>query len=330
MSHQFTSGVFARNTPAWHGLGKVVESMTVEEAFADAEARFTVSKHPAFFPHPVTGEFLSIPNRHALVRDDNLAVLGNAADGYEIVQNSRLEEMAQQVVAGTGVEMDAVIVLNEGRKVSFTALLPDAQENVIAGDSVARYLVGWLGHDGSTGIGAAYTDVRAVCRNTLDLVLMGGREGASKRTLSHCKGANASVSDLIASIQAASRTFQDDVAAYQLMARTPLDPGGWEQMVTATFAPELSRPVEKDGVMVPRTIQDLRVFKHLLAAKDQGLGTEIAGVQGTVWGAFNSLTEVLGSTAHAANAIKNFDRAVFGGNRQRILVAKDAALALCR
>jgi phage/plasmid-like protein (TIGR03299 family) len=329
MSHQFTNGVFARNTPAWHGLGKVVESMSVEEAFAYAEARFTVSKHPAYFAHPTTGEFLAIPNRHALVRDDNLTVLGNASDNYEIVQNSRLEEMAQQVVDGTGVEMDAVIVLNEGRKVSFTALLPDAQETVIAGDPVARYLVGWLGHDGGTAIGAAYTDVRAVCRNTLDLVMMGGREG-TKRTLAHCKGANASVSDLIASIHAANRTFQDDVAAYQLMARTTLNHEGWQQMVAATFASELSRPVEKDGQMVQRSIEDLRIFKHLVAAKDQGLGTEIIGVQGTVWGAFNALTEVLSSTADGANGIKNFDRALFGGNRQRILVAKDAALALCR
>lgn len=80
----------------------------------------------------------------------------------------------------------------------------------------------------------------------------------------------------------------------------------------------------------PRTIQDLRAFKHLETALRTGLGTEITGVEGTVWGAFNAVTEVLGSTADAENGIRSFNRAVFGSNRQRILTAKDVALALCR
>jgi phage/plasmid-like protein (TIGR03299 family) len=331
MAHEFSSGIFSRNTAAWHGLGKVVESMGVDEAFQEADALFRVRKAPLSYHSPLAKKDLVVPNRYAVLREDDDSYLGTVAEGYELVQNDRLLEMAHAACKQSGVEMDAVIVLADGKKVSFTALLPEAETEIIKGDLVARYLVGWLGHDGLTGVGGMYTDVRVVCRNTLDLALGTSGEGSSRRTIMHSQGANNAVSRLIQTLDIAKRTFTEDMEQFQLMARTKLPDDGLVTMMEAVFAKELAKPFfDKDlGISRERMLHEVRAVKHVFQAAKYGMGTDIPGVAGTVWGAYNALTEVLASTADAANSIKTFERTMFGNAGQRVLIAKEAALALC-
>ena len=65
------------------------------------------------------------------------------------------------------VDMDCVIVLADGAKVCFTATLRGAETDIVPGDTVKRRIVGYLGHDGKTGCGAKFTNIRVVCQNTL-------------------------------------------------------------------------------------------------------------------------------------------------------------------
>ena len=39
--------------------------------------------------------------------------------------------------------------------------------DIVPGDTVKRRIVGYLGHDGKTGCGAKFTNIRVVCQNTL-------------------------------------------------------------------------------------------------------------------------------------------------------------------
>ena len=49
----------------------------------------------------------------------------------------------------------------------FTATLRGAETDIVPGDTVKRRIVGYLGHDGKTGCGAKFTNIRVVCQNTL-------------------------------------------------------------------------------------------------------------------------------------------------------------------
>lgn len=73
------------------------------------------------------------------------------------------------LLLGEGVKFETAGSLQGGRKVWMLARMPENYR--INGDDVCPYLVFTTSHDGSSGIRAAITPVRVVCRNTLNLAL---------------------------------------------------------------------------------------------------------------------------------------------------------------
>jgi len=98
-------------------------------------------------------------------------------------------------------DMDCVIVLSDGAKVCFTATLRGAETDIVPGDTVKRRIVGYLGHDGKTGCGAKFTNIRVVCQNTLTAAL---NETGAASSITHKGTANANFDALIESIDVAT------------------------------------------------------------------------------------------------------------------------------
>ena len=158
-------------------MGVVTEgTLPAREAFETADALFTVEKRELYFQN-LTRKFHSsvrlqasvTPTAFAVVRTDTNALLGVVSKQYEIVQNDSLLRMAEFI--REEVDMDCVIVLSDGAKVCFTATLRGAETDIVPGDTVKRRIVGYLGHDGKTGCGAKFTNIRVVCQNTLTAAL---------------------------------------------------------------------------------------------------------------------------------------------------------------
>ena len=178
MPANFTSGWLGNGERAWHGLGTVTDgTLPAREAFETADALFTVEKRELSFPKegsltltPATGFVSNCTIQepagvYGVVRTDTETLLGVVSKQYEIVQNDSLLRMAEFI--REEVDMDCVIVLSDGAKVCFTATLRGAETDIVPGDTVKRRIVGYLGHDGKTGCGAKFTNVRVVCQNTL-------------------------------------------------------------------------------------------------------------------------------------------------------------------
>ena len=72
------------------------------------------------------------------------------------------------------------------------------------GDTVKRRIVGYLGHDGKTGCGAKFTNIRVVCQNTLTAALA---DSGARRSITHKQGANGDFQSLIQSIDTARQDF---------------------------------------------------------------------------------------------------------------------------
>ena len=177
MPANFTSGWLGNNEVAWHGMGVVTEgTLPAREAFSTADALFTVEKRELFYPSAmpdptgIGGLMEYKPSgTYGVVRTDTQALLGVVSKQYEIVQNESLLRMAEFI--REEVDMDCVIVLSDGAKVCFTATLRGAETDIVPGDTVKRRIVGYLGHDGKTGCGAKFTNIRVVCQNTLTAAL---------------------------------------------------------------------------------------------------------------------------------------------------------------
>ena len=319
MPANFTSGWLGNAQPAWHGQGVVTEgTLPAREAFETAEALFTVEKRELLYPTGADGSaeanpLLYKPSGHfGIVRTDTQALLGVVSKQYEIVQNDSLLRMAEFI--REEVDMDCVIVLSGGAKVCFTATLRGAEADIVPGDTVKRRIVGYLGHDGKTGCGAKFTNIRVVCQNTLTAAL--GESGAHS-SITHKNGANNNFDALINSIDVARQDFVTECDLMREFSQFNITSSQFNDFVDEVYNID-------EG-------QAFRKRDKINAAMNRGYGVEFN--PGTLWTAVNAITQVETSTrgTTASKGRAQFARGTFGAGAQiskrAFAVARDLVTA---
>ena len=304
MPANFTSGWLGNGERAWHGMGVVTDgTLPAREAFETADALFTVEKRELFYPTEPGNEGRTLPfyqpsGSFAVVRTDTQALLGVVSKQYEIVQNDSLLRMAEFI--REEVDMDCVIVLSDGAKVCFTATLRGAETDIVPGDTVKRRIVGYLGHDGKTGCGAKFTNIRVVCQNTLTAAL-GERSGAHS-SITHKNGANNNFDALISSIDVARQDFVTECELMREFSRASMGLASFDEFVDEVY-----------------NIDEGQVFRKrdkLRLAFNQGYGANYA--PNSVWSGINAITQIETSTrgTTAAKGRAQFARGTFGAGAQ--------------
>jgi len=319
MPANFTSGWLGNGERAWHGMGVVTDgTLPAREAFETADALFTVEKRELLYPTGADGSAEASPllykpsGHYGVVRTDTQALLGVVSKQYEIVQNESLLRMAEFI--REEADMDCVIVLADGAKVCFTATLRGAEAQIVENDWVKRRIVGYLGHDGKTGCGAKFTNIRVVCQNTLTAALADSGKHAS---ITHKNGANADFESLIQSIDTARQDFVTECELMREFSRVSMGASQFNDFVDEVY-----------------NIDEGQVFRKrdkLQAAFSRGYGSEYAPC--SVWNAVNAITQVETSTRNQtkAAATRQFARGTFGAGAQiskrAFAVARDLVTA---
>jgi len=325
MSHEFTSGLLAE--PAWHGLGTIeptIAEMSARDVFVRAGALFPVEKENLWVG-PDAQNIKLLEEGKAIIRPDNGKVLGIIRDqNWEIIPNETLLRFAEMLK--DTCSMNDVIVLADGKRVAFTAKIKDASRDVVPGDQIDPYIVGYLGHDGKTGFGGMFTPIRVVCANTLGYARTHVERKAARHQfkISHTTNEIDQIDDILAGIDMVRQEFPAVAHDYELMAKTEME--SWRDYLDHVY--DLPPVKTEDGNYRPGSITDMpRKFNSLEAAWLNGLGSDIPGVKGTVWAAFNAVTEVESSIKHGQGS-KKLNSALFGTGAGRIQRAKDRAMEL--
>lgn len=333
MSHQFTSGVFCYGEPAWHKLGLVIDgTLPACEAFRQAEADWEVKGTPIFDP---TGS--PIPGYQAITRSDNGTVLSVQSESYSCVQNEQLIRLAEAMHEDT--TMDAVVVLNEGRKVAFTARLNGSNGEVVKGDEVQHYLVGCTSHDGTVAFQVMFSPIRVVCQNTLSYALGRAAMGEKNKRMRirHTKNANALIDHLPALINTQRQQFTAGMEELKAMASKQCTSKQFIEYCEKVFADQLEGFTnEKRGdssTARPKRISDLACWDSIANKfAGDGIGFDIPGVQGTMWGAYQAITEYFSHDAGRASdsvegARQRLESLYWGSASRTIAQAHSLALA---
>ena len=301
MPANFTSGWLGNGQAAWHGQGVVTQgTLPAREAFETADALFTVEKRELSYPiyeDESHVEGVGSSGSFGVIRTDTQQLLGVVSKQYEIVQNDSLLRMAEFI--REEVDMDCVIVLSNGSKVCFTATLRGAETDIVPGDTVKRRIVGYLGHDGKTGCGAKFTNIRVVCQNTLTAAL--GESGAHS-SITHKNGANNNFDALISSIDVARQDFVTECELMREFSRASMGRDGFRDFVDEVYNID-------EGQVFRKREQLERAFNH-------GYGWDFA--PNSIWTAINAVTQVETSTRHQteAKARSQFARGTFGVGAQ--------------
>jgi len=303
MPANFTSGWLGNNQAAWHGMGVVTAgTLPARSAFETADALFTVEKRELEFPlvnenGPSPVRFTQPAGVYGVVRTDTQTLLGVVSKQYEIVQNDSLLRMAEFI--REEVDMDCVIVLSDGAKVCFTATLRGAETDIVPGDTVKRRIVGYLGHDGKTGCGAKFTNIRVVCQNTLTAAL---NDSGARSSITHKNGANNNFDALISSIDVARQDFVTECELMREFSRVSMNVHSFQNFVDEVY-----------------NIDEGQVFRKrqaLAQAFNFGYGNEFAPM--SLWNGVNAITQIETSTrgTTAAKGRAQFARGTFGVGAQ--------------
>lgn len=323
--------MFYEGAVPWHGLGKKVErALTWAEAIIEAGLDWTVGKAPVLYRNQLAFE-KTFDGRSVSYRMDNGHPLGIVSDDFPVVQNKDAGRILDAVVGEVGAHYHTAGYLGDGQKVWMLIKLPGVLR-VVGDDVVEKFLLCANGHDGSLSFWIMETPIRVVCQNTLMAAI--GQKNANAFRAVHSSKMELDVRLIRQKLGYANEKFNHLEQAYQAMAKKTMlpyrDSGYTEYFKKVIDYPEPTMPKDKFLPAVDEASTRMKNrLNDLLDLFEKGKGTELPGVKGTVWGAYNAVTEY----ADFFNGKSNEKRAtstLFGSGAQMKARAFDLALELVK
>ena len=281
-----SASMFYVDEVPWHGLGTPLNGpATSAEAIKAARLDWTVSKQPLFIQQGQV--HVAVQDRYAVMRppqgsEENDVVLGVVGKEYTALQNSEAFAFFDHIVGKGAAIYHTAGALGQGVRVWMLAKLPGTIQ-VIGNDVTDKYLLLANSHDGSSAVQVKFTPIRVVCNNTLTLAL---QQGDTIR-IPHTKDVRIMLERAEQTLGIINRRYNDISRVFKAMALHKLNTERVQNYMALVFP-------------TPRDQEDEYGFKRALANRafaeklfDQGAGNRMRGVGGTLWAAFNGVTELI-------------------------------------
>lgn len=320
------SMIYVGETP-WHGLGIRLNSPppTIEDALILAGMDWTVEKRPLFTlagSGPVVEggdlECQDVPGHFAVCRNSDSRVLGVVGADYTPLQNTEAFGHLNDFLLDGKAAVETAGQLRGGATVWMLLKLKTCFE-VIPGDEVASYLLATTAHDGSRVYQHRYTPIRVVCQNTLSAAApkRETKENAAKGAAfkrRHTVNALSSITEASKILMAVHDSAVATQEVFQAMAK--------KQMTRQTMN-EFLKELVPDNADAKRTTRTSNIRDEIMKFVDGGVGTDIKGVRGSLWGLYNGVTEWLdhsrgtdGGHVEASKADSRLYNLWFGSGQQ--------------
>lgn len=235
---------------------------------------WTVSKRP------LESEGRPVPSHRVIVRDDTGAQLSVVSAGWEPVQNADMAALADALVAA-GATLSKGGSFDGGAGVYMLARLDATTTDVLPGDAVRVTVALRNSHEGKHSLTGSLVIGRLVCTNGLVRDSDKGRLFALRHTrfvADRLGWAKELVNTAVVEATKDLRTFKA-LAARQVQTAEILR--YLEAVVPNPVDPQMARAKQNRE----------RERDEILTLLESGKGTEIPGVKGTLWGAYNAVTE---------------------------------------
>ena len=268
----------------WHKLGTQLEAPpSSEAAIAAAGLDWTVTKVPLYVA--AQARLHELRDHFAIVRDDKLGtadfpVFGIVGPEYEPLQNSEAFAFFDPIVKNGDATYETAGALGHGERIWIQARLSNDIE--VAGNIIQRYLLLSNTHNASSSLQVKLTPVRVVCNNTLTVALSKGcsicirHDHAMDEHLEQAKNLLGLVEDEYARV----------TVAFRSMAARKLS----QQQAAAYFAQVFPDSASVNPVARQLVANRRRWALHFF---HEGQGNGELPVRGTLWAAYNGVTELI-------------------------------------
>jgi phage/plasmid-like protein (TIGR03299 family) len=313
MAHQIENMFFIGETP-WHGLGtRLIEAPDTKTAIVAAGLDWTVKTVPLF-----TAEGLKVESK-AVQRESDNTVLGVVGARYTPLQNSEAFSFFDPFVESGLVQLETAGSLSAGGKIWILARIAENSDtDILPGDAVRKFLMLSNSHDGTTAVRVGFTPVRIVCANTLAMAHNSGNSALIR--VRHGLSVKSNIDALRDTINVANRSFEATAEQFRRLAQRQINRVDLDLYIKKV----LDVKVDADGEISTRAQNQIDVISQMF---DSGRGQNIPGVSGTVWAAYNAVTEFLTHEAQS-DAAKRYQSLWFGQNSNRNILALDEAMKL--
>lgn len=278
---------------AWHGLGIVIpDGLTATEAFPEIGLDWETELLPVYADQltPEGVRRIAGGDSRMHVRRDTGQVLGMVADGYKPFDNGDLAKFADALAgADAAVRVETAGSLYDNRRVFACVRLPEVIR-ATAEDVLSLYIVVSNGHGGFASFSCYPTSVRVVCANTLRWSEKDVAKGLKFRHTGNFEEKLKAARTCLGIAREETKKFQEQVAA---LVRTQLDASSAQAFMEMAWEDCFGR-LDKEA-MEPES------FAKMLAKRDTDVATWMAnlenernslpGIEGSVWAAFNAVTE---------------------------------------
>ncbi len=281
----------------WHGLGTRLETApeTAQEAITAAHLDWEVELRPIYAGGK--GMFYNIPSRQAVVRTDkwgqeDCPVYGLVGPDYIPLQNRDAFTFFDPVVGSGAVSYETAGSLGKGERVWVLAKVtgPKGEFAIKGKDVVQKYLLLANGHDGRTAVRVRFTPVRVVCQNTLSFAFA---QGDDLFKIYHDQQMHLRLEHAQERVKEILGYYDDIEKRFQEFAGFEMTKNRIDRYVLGVFPTparkrgQNDRSFEEAKEKVSATRSDaIRLF-------EEGKGNAEPGIRGTLWAAYNGVTELV-------------------------------------
>ena len=296
------SMMYVKDVP-WHGLGTRLENLaTSEEAIKAAQLNYTVVKTRLLTE--VAKKNILVPNRFATVRTDTTDVLGVVGSRYHVIQNVDAFRFFDSLVGEGAAIYDTAGALGKGERIWILAKLP-GHIKVKGNDIVDKYLLLSNSHDGSSIVRAKLTPIRVVCENTLSMALRGSDEEVRVR---HTANADEMLEKAHELMGLTNSLYDQITEIYRKMSLVNF---------TGDQVLDYVKTLVPDNEDAERHTRTENIRGKILELHETGAGSDMS--RGTLWGAYNSVTEFV-DHVHTSTAVDKKLNSIWFGSGEKLKI----------
>jgi phage/plasmid-like protein (TIGR03299 family) len=256
--------------------------MTAQEALSKGGLDWEVKLEPAKVTF--NGKTSVVPGKFVPVRTSDGRPLGVVGASYRPVQNIAALNFMDDIVGRGEAVYETVGNLGNGSLIWMLAKVPTAST---AMDVVERYLLMSTSHNGVSPVMMAAIDFRIWCANQIQAAI---RKARNKFRIRHTTNVELKMAEARKAFDGSLKYFNEMDTIFEQMKGIKFTQSQLIELVTKVFG----APVEGEDVRSNRQVNRLEgIQEQVVNLSLSGMGTDLPGVRGSAWGAYNAVTEYL-------------------------------------
>jgi phage/plasmid-like protein (TIGR03299 family) len=282
MAHEVEQMMYVGQTP-WHRLGKrFVEAPSLEDAIVAAGLDWKVTTEPVLSQ---SGEVLPAL---ATRRSSDGRILGVVGPTYNPLQNSEAFDFFRPFLESGEAAIETAGSLRMGQRVFVLAKLKLDPMEVVKNDAVQKYVLLSNSHDGTLAVRVGFTPIRVVCANTM--ALAHDSKASKLIRVRHTKNVLDNLDQIRSVMNLANAEFEATAEQYRLLASKEINQADLEKYVKLVFNTN-KKLAEAEGNI--DSLNNRRLINGVQPLFEKGRGNDMPGVKGTLWAAYNAVSEYL-------------------------------------